>query len=156
MSAKTPHVLYRFYDEDGSLLYIGITLDLPARMRAHRGDKPWWTEVYRIEIEHFDSRPEVDRAERESILNERPKYNVMYNKAPAFAPGSFSDPLIPDLVSLAEAARILGRAKQGVHRAALKGQIKCQRLDGGDGAWVFYRPYIEELAAKQAGATDPS
>lgn len=56
------------------------------------------------------------------------------------------DPHIPDLISLAEAARILGRAKQGVHRAATKGQLRGARLDGGEGAWVFRRSYIERLA----------
>lgn len=59
------------------------------------------------------------------------------------------DPHIPDLISLAETARILGRAKQGVHRAATKGQIRGARLDAGEGAWVFRRSYIERLRTEQ-------
>lgn len=53
------------------------------------------------------------------------------------------DARIPELVSLAGAARILGKSKQAVHRAALKGQLRGKRLDGGDGPWVFRRSYIE-------------
>jgi len=68
--------------------------------------------------------------------------------------GMNPDPHIPELVSLAEAARILGRAKQGVHRAALKGQIRAQRLDDGAGAWVFRRSYIERLAERAKQADD--
>jgi excisionase family DNA binding protein len=52
---------------------------------------------------------------------------------------------LPDLVSLAGAARILGASKQYVHRLVARGEIVGARLDG-DGAWVFRRDYIEGYA----------
>ena len=35
------HVLYRFHNRAGELLYIGITVDPGARWRKHRDEKPW-------------------------------------------------------------------------------------------------------------------
>lgn len=56
------------------------------------------------------------------------------------------DARIPDLVSLAGAAAILGKSKQALHRQALNGTLRGKRLDG-NGAWVFRRTYIEKRAA---------
>jgi predicted GIY-YIG superfamily endonuclease len=73
------HVLYRFYGETGKLLYIGLTENPQARFKNHRFTKPWWAEVFRIDIEHFASRDSVVAAERKAIENEWPLYNV-HNK----------------------------------------------------------------------------
>lgn len=74
-----PHALYRFTNKVGELLYVGITMDLPARMRDHRLRKPWWTEATRIDIEHFESRDEALAAERAAIKNESPLHNILHN-----------------------------------------------------------------------------
>ena len=73
------NVLYRFYaDED--LLYVGITLNLPARWDAHAKDKPWWSEVTRCTVGHYDSREAAEAAERDAIRAEAPRYNVVHNR----------------------------------------------------------------------------
>lgn len=74
-----PHALYRFYDRSDVLLYVGITVDIPARVKKHRAEKPWWTEVSNISIENFGSRHEVLAAERTAIRTERPLYNIDHN-----------------------------------------------------------------------------
>jgi predicted GIY-YIG superfamily endonuclease len=76
-----PHALYRFFDKYGDLLYIGITMDLPARMGNHRREKPWWTDAAVIEIEHYDNRAAALEAERIAIKVETPRYNVVHNGA---------------------------------------------------------------------------
>lgn len=75
-----PHALYRFFDRTDVLLYVGITMDLPARVGQHRKDKPWWVEVNHITIEHFEDRAEVLLAEREAIRTEKPLYNSTHNE----------------------------------------------------------------------------
>lgn len=81
----TDHALYRFYAEDGSLLYIGITLNVASRFRDHAHGKPWWTSVHRIELEHYDDRDSVLVAETAAIRAEHPRYNVIHNtRAPRF------------------------------------------------------------------------
>lgn len=71
--------LYRFYNSDDELLYIGITLNPSERFKQHKGEKPWWTEVARIEIQTYESRQAVTDAEQAAIRSERPKYNVVHN-----------------------------------------------------------------------------
>lgn len=75
----TPHVLYRFWDAKGELLYIGITLRLAGRIAAHRIEKEWWSSVSRITIEHHESRPSALEAEAAAIRAERPRWNVIHN-----------------------------------------------------------------------------
>lgn len=78
MTDSRPHALYRFFDAEGVLLYIGITADVPARFQKHRDDKPWWGEVARIAMEPFPDRPSVLAAERRAIKAEMPRWNVQH------------------------------------------------------------------------------
>lgn len=78
--SQKPHALYRFFDRTDAVLYIGITLDFPVRMTSHRREKPWWTLVEHITIEHFDTREEALAAETEAIRTEKPLYNVTHNE----------------------------------------------------------------------------
>jgi excinuclease UvrABC nuclease subunit len=74
-----PHALYRFFGIDGSLLYVGITSMLLTRLGRHGEDKPWWTAVARVDVQHFGSRREALQAEEEAIKAEHPRYNVQHN-----------------------------------------------------------------------------
>lgn len=73
------HALYRFYDTDGHLLYVGVTLDPSARWKTHSKDKPWWLDVANITVELYPSRSTVIDAERAAIIAERPRYNIVHN-----------------------------------------------------------------------------
>jgi predicted GIY-YIG superfamily endonuclease len=79
-----PHVLYRVYDAQGALLYIGITMNPGSRFAQHSEDKPWWTDVADIRVEHYGSREEVLAAERDAIKSEHPRFNVVHNIARKF------------------------------------------------------------------------
>ncbi len=70
------HILYRFWAADGSLLYIGLTMDPGTRWRAHRHTQPWWATVAMVTIEHFPDRETVTLAEVAAIKAEKPKHNV--------------------------------------------------------------------------------
>jgi hypothetical protein len=73
--------LYRCYSASGELLYIGITRSPGRRMRQHSREKPWWPEVAVMKWEHYPSSAELEDAERKAIQHERPKYNVVNNRA---------------------------------------------------------------------------
>lgn len=68
-------VLYRFYDGDGALLYVGITGHLPTRLEQHRREKPWWDSVATVTTESFADRSSVELAERAAIRAEQPLHN---------------------------------------------------------------------------------
>ncbi|WP_157253142.1 GIY-YIG nuclease family protein [Nonomuraea typhae] len=79
LEGSADHALYRFFNADGGLLYIGISVNPPQRFRRHKGDQPWWCEVTQITIERFGSRPDVLAAEKQAIESEHPLYNLIHN-----------------------------------------------------------------------------
>lgn len=68
--------LYRHFDSNGRLLYVGISKNALARLGGHKSDKSWYGEIATVTIETFNSRAEALRCEAAAILNENPKYNI--------------------------------------------------------------------------------
>lgn len=75
---NSPHALYRFFDTEGRLLYVGLTVDPGNRWKAHSKQKSWWPDVRNVTLEWFSTRTEVTAAEKAAIQIERPAYNVVY------------------------------------------------------------------------------
>jgi predicted GIY-YIG superfamily endonuclease len=71
-----PTHLYRHYNSDNELLYVGISVDAVSRLKRHSSEWKWT--VARSEIAMFPTREEASAAEAEAIRAERPKYNVIY------------------------------------------------------------------------------
>ena len=76
----TTTTLYRFYDDRDRLLYVGISGNPARRHHEHSKEKPWWTEVARSTMEHFESRWAALDAERDAIHAEKPLYNIIHNR----------------------------------------------------------------------------
>lgn len=74
--------LYRFYNENGTLLYIGVSLSALQRTMQHRTTKDWWDEVRRMEVEKFSTRGDALDAEAQAIRTERPLYNIQHSTRP--------------------------------------------------------------------------
>lgn len=55
--------VYRLYDDEKRLLYVGVTCDLAVRWAAHRLEKPWWPEVARREVVWRENRAAALREE---------------------------------------------------------------------------------------------
>ena len=70
--------LYRLYDADGRLLYVGITTrpDMRERFNGHSRTKAWWPDVVTVELTNFAHEHEALAAERHAIRVERPVYNM--------------------------------------------------------------------------------
>ena len=67
--------VYRLYDSEGALLYIGSSFDPEKRCEAHRST-PWWREVGQRTEEWFPNRSLAYAAETKAIRREKPKHNV--------------------------------------------------------------------------------
>lgn len=70
------HVLYRFYDQHGALLYIGISWQVATRMQDHKRTAKWWPQVATVRFEHLPDRDAAELAETVAIRSERPRYNI--------------------------------------------------------------------------------
>lgn len=68
--------LYRHFDKDGSLLYVGVSLATVKRLHAHRyGEGSWFKEITRIDIERFPTLKIALAAEKKAIQKEGPRHN---------------------------------------------------------------------------------
>lgn len=77
---NTLHTLYRFYNAEGHLLYVGITSNPPARFSQHRQQKQWWSDVATIQLEQFADRDQLAAAEIKAIRQEKPLHNITHAK----------------------------------------------------------------------------
>lgn len=68
--------VYRCFDVDGHLLYIGRTGSPRRRVTNHRSTTSWWPEVARMSWERHK---DAELAELLAIVNEHPRYNVAGN-----------------------------------------------------------------------------
>lgn len=85
-----PTEVYRCFDADDHLLYIGMTCMPTERMRQHRRTSPWFQQVARVDLETYPSRGAAKDAEREAIRSERPRHNKQVPSLPALPPMRFT------------------------------------------------------------------
>jgi predicted GIY-YIG superfamily endonuclease len=72
--------LYRLYDADDRLLYIGVSKRPKLRFEEHRmNGSRWISQVTRRDITWHPSRPEALAAEKAAIQTEHPRHNGTYN-----------------------------------------------------------------------------
>lgn len=73
-------VVYRLYDKNDRLIYIGATHHLPMRMKFHE-QRSWWNDLIgRIEYADYPTRDDALAAEAVAIQEEEPVYNVLHRQ----------------------------------------------------------------------------
>jgi hypothetical protein len=77
--------LYRHFDADGRLLYVGISMRPFQRLYNH--DRSHWSQdIATVRIEWFYSRKEALQAELRAITTENPAHNLAGLKPPKKTP----------------------------------------------------------------------
>lgn len=75
-SARPEPALYRQYDSNDRLLYVGISIDPRGRTANHMRGARWFDQVAYITFERgFNDIEALRRAERMAIAGEKPLYN---------------------------------------------------------------------------------
>lgn len=76
--------VYRFFDDNDRLLYVGITNDTKTRFAHHARQKAdtWWPKAVRHTVTWFDDRAEAAQAEVTAIENEESLHNLSSKPAP--------------------------------------------------------------------------
>lgn len=108
---EMPVCVYRFFDADDRLLYVGITDDPKGRWKAH-AKREWWHQVARHAITWHDTRADALAAEAAAIASEGPLHNV------AGMPSTMADDDPVLLAKLTEAAERRRAADERVGQAA--------------------------------------
>ena len=104
-TVPVPTSVYRYYDQLGILIYVGITSRGVARNIEHNKSKVWWKYVARQSVQHFPTRAIALGVERRLIEKHRPPFNVQHNYGHAevraeyeeFQRGWATDPSLADV-----------------------------------------------------------
>lgn len=73
-----PHYVYRCYDQDDRLIYVGCTFSPLSRMDQHRLSTWWWEQVRRTRYTVFPNKSYALFAERTAIETENPRWNIRH------------------------------------------------------------------------------
>jgi predicted GIY-YIG superfamily endonuclease len=71
--------LYRFFDEEHILLYVGVSFNYWQRVSSHKHTAKWIDRVSFITIERFKTREDAFEREKFIINNEKPLFNKKRN-----------------------------------------------------------------------------
>lgn len=88
--------LYRWFDKDDNLLYVGISYSAMVRASQHKAksNDGWYDLAVKSTTENFDSRDAALKAESIAIKTEKPKYNIS-GKPPNKSKSSKNQPEMP-------------------------------------------------------------
>lgn len=78
LQQDVPTALYRLYDVDSRLLYVGIADTPDVRWAQHAKDKHWWGDVAERFVHWMPNREAALEAERRAIQREAPLHNVVH------------------------------------------------------------------------------
>ena len=73
---ERPTKLYRHFDADGHLLYVGISLSAVARLNQHMDISHWSDAISEVRVETLPDRNAALAAETAAIQSENPKHNI--------------------------------------------------------------------------------
>jgi hypothetical protein len=80
MNDQNATCLYRHYDAENILLYVGISNNYLSRSIQHARDSKWWNNIASSRVEKFKSRSLAMEAERQAIIQEKPRYNIIHTR----------------------------------------------------------------------------
>lgn len=150
--------VYRHFSEDGELLYVGVTGNLPVRAYVHKLSSAWWNKVHCTTSVPYSTRAEAEAAEAAAILREQPTYNRKGKTAPVPKPLTYQQQLqcVADCVECnlfgAKSIAKMVPEDYGLRRLARmayqSGQIHGHGL--GRDCYLSQRSYDNWLAVTQA------
>jgi hypothetical protein len=159
--------LYRFFSEDGELLYVGISRDPHERFVEHLRSQPWAREVGRWELDRrvFVDELEARAMERLAIMRGRPCYNVVHNGDPQRSRTEYKQ-LSPLLARRAAPAAVNGKpvasgvildVLQAAHpRSLTSKQVGAELSKRGAGLSRTYRQDVLKLLRTTGQAVQDS
>jgi predicted GIY-YIG superfamily endonuclease len=70
------HTVYRLYDQQNRLIYVGCTYDLYKRLKTHQKTAWWYPQIARIVTEQQPTRRAALTAETNIRNTEHPRWNI--------------------------------------------------------------------------------
>jgi predicted GIY-YIG superfamily endonuclease len=132
MNLDGPAYVYRAFDAEGLLLYVGCTKNVATRLVQHRSQSTWTPYLDHYTSEFYPDRESALAAEAEAIRTERPFFNCQ-----------------PEQTAMLQMNRV--KAKQAVDRMLESFGIQYDRWDDRPEewwtAWHAARTAVQHLIA---------
>lgn len=106
--AERETAVYRLFDVNKALLYVGISWDPDLRMKDHKTNSPWWPSVDHTTIAWYRNREAAMGHEAWAITAEAPLYNTRRPDPNRYSASDLEDEIVklPSL-NLCEASSLL-------------------------------------------------
>ena len=131
--------LYRHFDEQGALLYVGISISTVRRLAQHKTKAAWFSSIAHIQVKRFPTRAAARQAEIKAIIRERPKYNLAHSVTPS--PPTMQPPTQSGIDTIARRKKLpvsskpvwasVGDARSGLklgYRKGVRGSVWAGKL----------------------------
>ena len=129
--------LYRCFDKDDVLLYIGCTKRLGPRVNVHRKLSLWGPKIHRIQSEGFTTRESALAAEANAIASEQPEFNINHRRRKKLRPTTLGPRFLPDDDQDSQCRDLwLDRERPETYKLRRIGEIYGQPVGRGQ---LFYR-----------------
>lgn len=109
-------ILYRWWDAEGRLLYVGKSVSVLARIARHRKESPFFQDAVSMTMQRFPDAESLAKAEVEAIHNEGPLHNVRH--AQVRTP--------PGVYTFEEFAWATSISKEMVRRVVARGELATE------------------------------
>jgi hypothetical protein len=76
---ETGAAVYRFFQADGNLLYVGRTTSFGQRWKEHAASKSWHREIHHMSVVWYADPATAAVVEAKAIREEWPRHNVTHN-----------------------------------------------------------------------------
>lgn len=130
--------LYRLYDADDQLLYVGITGNLEARLQGHSNYQSWWPQVARHTAEPV-AFADARALERRAIYDENPAFNRVGAKRTFSRKADVQDEWGQRLIVAREAAGLtqveLAERLSVIHKSVVRWEAVGRGADGRRPSW---------------------
>lgn len=159
VKVEPPASLYRHFDANGSLLYIGVSLSTMHRLSEHQDHSHWFKQISRVEIEHYGSRALALQAERVAIKAEKPKHNIRHrwsqrDEAETQAQARYEiarqeltrTVVFHPVYHIEEVARVLGVSVANVMAAIERNELGAFELPPKQGLSAHGKPFKPKIA----------
>lgn len=71
-----PTDLYQAFNDNGEILYVGISHNAITRLRQHRSSSAWWPHATWFQVTRYEERRDAEKAEALVVAFDDPPYNV--------------------------------------------------------------------------------
>ena len=143
-----PAAVYRYFNAEGALLYVGCTVNPTARHREHGSKAPWAGSIAIWTVDWFETREEARTRETQAIAAEKPIFNRLGN--PECSESSL-EPASTIIRRLGGPTKVAARLD--VHKTRAFGWMR-PKAKGGTGGLVPFR-HVPDLIAFAAELGQP-